>query len=433
MRLIAAQFYQYEVHRMQSLNYEITTLDNGIRVITETVNHVQFLSMGIWVGVGSRYENEAQWGITHFIEHMLFKGTERRTADQIFSEIDAVGGQLNAFTSKENTCYYIKTLTEDFPLAVDVLTDMFLNSKFDNEEIAKEREVIIEEIKMYEDTPDDLVQDLLSANLWPNHPLGRAILGTEESIAAFDHDKLKAYMKQYYTGSNIVVSAVGNISHAQVVQAIRATLGGIPRGTRNEFPQAGKALAGIHCYRKEIAQSQICVALPGVAKEDSRLFPLSILNAYLGGGMSARLVKKIREEKGLAYSVYSYNGSYSDTGAFVISVGTRPENCQQVIDIIIEELDEIRQNGIPQEELEKSFSQLKGGLFMGLETVNSRMNKLGRSLLAYDRVITPEENVDELRKVTGADVQKLAEELFQRDNYQVTVLGAVDDIRLNTR
>ncbi len=410
---------------MQSLNYKVTTLENGIRVITETVNHVQFMSLGIWVGVGSRYESEQEWGITHFIEHMLFKGTEKRTAEQISGTIDAVGGQLNAFTSKENTCYYVKTLTEHFPLAVDVLSDMFLHSKFDNEEIAKEREVIIEEIKMYEDTPDDQVHDMLSANLWPAHPLGRAILGTEESIAAFDHDALKAYMKRYYTGSNIVVSAVGNITHEQVVAAIRQTLGQIPKGEKNQCLRAGTTAAGLHCNYKEIAQSQICVAMPGVAKEDARLFPLSILNTYLGGGMSARLVKKIREEEGLAYSVYSYNGSYSDTGAFVIAVGTRPENCQQVVDIILEELEDIRQKGITQQELEKAFSQLKGSLFMGLETVNSRMNKLGRSLLAYDRVITPEENVAELAKVTVADVKQLAEEIFAKDKLEITVLGTV--------
>ncbi len=415
---------------MQSLNYEITTLENGVRVITETVNHVQFMSMGIWVGVGSRYENEQQWGITHFIEHMLFKGTDKRTAEQISSEVDEVGGQLNAFTSKENTCYYIKTLTEDFPLAVDVLSDMFLNSRFDNEEIEKEREVIIEEIKMYEDTPDDQVHDLMTADLWPHHPLGRAILGTEESIAAFDHDMLKDYVKQYYTGSNIVVSVVGNISHAQVVEAIREVMGGIPKGEPNSYLFADRAEAGVHCYYKEIAQSQICVSMPGVAKEDDRLFPLSILNTYLGGGMSSRLVKKIREEEGLAYSVYSYNGSYTDTGAFVISVGTRPENCQRVIDIILEELDDVRQNGISQDQLNKSFSQLKGSLFMGLETVNSRMNKLGRSLLIYDRVITPEENVEELSKVTVDDVKALAEELFRRENLQITVLGPVKEVKL---
>lgn len=415
---------------MQSLNYEITTLDNGIRVITETVNHVQFMSMGFWVGVGSRYESEKQWGITHFIEHMLFKGTEKRTADQISGAVDAVGGQLNAFTSKENTCYYIKTLTEDFPLAVDVLSDMFLNSRFDNEEIAKEREVIIEEIKMYEDTPDDQVHDLMSANLWPDHPLGRAILGTEESIAAFDHDMLKDYMKQYYTGSNIVVSVVGNISHKQVVDAIQEVLGGIPKGEPNQYAIADRAKAGVNCYYKEIAQSQICVAMPGVAKEDDRLFPLSILNTYLGGGMSSRLVKKIREEEGLAYSVYSYNGSYTDTGAFVISVGTRPENCQRVIDIILEELEDVRRNGITQDELDKSFSQLKGSLYMGLETVNSRMNKLGRSLLIYDRVITPEENVDDLSKVTVEDVKALAGDMFRRENLQITVLGPVEDVKM---
>lgn len=415
---------------MQSLNYEITTLDNGIRVITETVNHVQFMSMGFWVGVGSRYESEKQWGITHFIEHMLFKGTEKRTADQISGAVDAVGGQLNAFTSKENTCYYIKTLTEDFPLAVDVLSDMFLNSRFDNEEIAKEREVIIEEIKMYEDTPDDQVHDLMSANLWPDHPLGRAILGTEESIAAFDHDMLKDYMKQYYTGSNIVVSVVGNISHKQVVDAIQEVLGGIPKGEPNQYAIADRAKPGVNCYYKEIAQSQICVAMPGVAKEDDRLFPLSILNTYLGGGMSSRLVKKIREEEGLAYSVYSYNGSYTDTGAFVISVGTRPENCQRVIDIILEELEDVRRNGITQDELDKSFSQLKGSLYMGLETVNSRMNKLGRSLLIYDRVITPEENVDDLSKVTVEDVKALAGDMFRRENLQITVLGPVEDVKM---
>ena len=415
---------------MQSLNYEITTLENGIRVITETVNHVQFMSMGFWVGVGSRYESEKQWGITHFIEHMLFKGTEKRTADQISGAVDAVGGQLNAFTSKENTCYYIKTLTEDFPLAVDVLSDMFLNSRFDNEEIAKEREVIIEEIKMYEDTPDDQVHDLMSANLWPEHPLGRAILGTEESIAVFDHDMLKDYMKQYYTGSNIVVSVVGNISHNQVVEAIREVLGGIPKGEVNQYRIADRAKPGVNCYYKEIAQSQICVAMPGVAKEDARLFPLSILNTYLGGGMSSRLVKKIREEEGLAYSVYTYNGSDTATGAFVISVGTRPENCQRVIDIILEELDDVRQNGITKDELDKSFSQLKGSLYMGLETVNSRMNKLGRSMLIYDRVITPEENVDDLSKVTLEDVKSLAGDMFRKENLQITVLGPVNEVNM---
>ena len=416
---------------MQGLDYKMTTLDNGIRVITEKVTHVQFMSMGIWVGVGSRFESEEEWGITHFIEHMLFKGTDKRTAEEISGEVDAVGGQINAFTSKESTCYYIKTLTEDFPLAVDILSDMFLNSRFDNEEIAKEREVIIEEIKMYEDTPDDLVQDQLSLNLWPNHPLGRPILGTEESIAPFDHDMLKAYMKKYYTGSNIVVSAVGNIEHEQVVEAVKETLGGIPKGSRNVYSPAGRAQPGINLYKKDIFQAQICVALPSIARKDPRLFPLGILNTYLGGGMSACLVKKIREEEGLAYSVYSYNGSYDETGAFVIAAGTRPENCQRVIDIILEELERVRKNGMTQEEITKAFNQLKGSLYMGMETVNSRMNKMGRSLLDYDRIVTTDENIEKLSKVTVEDVKAVAEEMFRKENLQITVLGAVDEIQVN--
>lgn len=416
---------------MQGLNYKMTTLDNGIRVITEKVDHVQFVSLGIWVGVGSRYESEEEWGITHFIEHMLFKGTDRRTAEEISGEVDAVGGQINAFTSKESTCYYIKTLTEDFPLAVDVLSDMFLHSRFDNEEIAKEREVIIEEIKMYEDTPDDLVQDQLALNLWPNHPLGRPILGTEESIAPFDHDRLNAYMKKYYTGSNIVISAVGNIEHEQVVEAIRETMSEIPKGTRNTYLPAGRAQAGINLYQKDIFQAQICVALPSIAREDPKLFPLGILNTYLGGGMSACLVKKIREEEGLAYTVYSYNGSYGETGAFVIAAGTRPENCQRVIDIILEELERVRKDGMTQEEITKAFNQLKGSLYMGLETVNSRMNKMGRSLLDYDRVVTADEHIEKLSKVTVEDVKAVAEEFFRKENLQITILGAVDHIDIH--
>ena len=227
-----------------------------------------------------------------------------------------------------------------------------------------------------------------------------------------------------------MVSVVGNVEHERVVAAIQETLGRIPQGSKNQYIQAGTTAAGVHCNYKEISQSQICVAMPGVAKEDDRLFPLSILNTYLGGGMSARLVKKIREDEGLAYSIYSYNGSYTDTGAFVISAGTRPENCQRVIDIILDELEDIRQNGITQRELEKAFTQLKGSLFMGLETVNSRMNKLGRSMLAYNRVITPEENVAELAKVTVADVQKLAQEMFQKDKLEITVLGTVTEITM---
>lgn len=415
---------------MQTLNYEMTTLDNGIRVITENIQHVQFMCMGVWVAVGSRYESAEENGITHFIEHMLFKGTEKRSAEDISQEIDAVGGQLNAFTSKENTCYYIKALTEHFPLAVDILSDMLQNSKFAEEEIKKEREVIVEEIRMYEDSPDDLVQDLLADHLWPDHPLGRKILGTEESIYRFQHDTLVNYMKRYYTGENIVISVVGNIEHDTVVKAVKNYFGQIPRGTKNQIIAAGKPASGVHCHYKEIGQSQICVAAPGVEKTSPLLYPMSILNTYLGGGMSSRLVKKIREELGLAYAIYSYHGSYFDSGAFVIAAGTRPENCQRVVNIILNEVKDVAEKGITEEELQKSFHQLKGSLYMGLETVNSRMNKLGRSLLLYNKVITAEEDVCALAKVTKEDVQEIAQNIFMNDQFLITVLGPVQELEI---
>lgn len=413
---------------MQTLKYQITELANGIRVITETVSHIQFMSMGVWVGVGSRYEKPQENGITHFIEHMLFKGTDSRTAEDISSAVDAVGGQINAFTSKETTCYYIKTLIEDFPLAVDLLADMLLHSKLDEEELRKEREVIIEEIKMYEDAADEYVQELLSAHMWQEHSLGRSILGTEETLATFTHDTLADYMQRYYTGKNMVISVVGNLTHEEVVAAVQKYFGEVPAGEKNQYAVAPIMGNGEFCHQKDIGQCQICFATKGVAKSDPAIYPMSILNTYLGGGMSSRLVKTIREELGLAYSVYSYHGAYLDAGAFVVNAGTRPENCQQVIDLIREEIEKVAKEGISEEALAKTFQQLKGNMFMSLETVNSRMNKLGRGLLLYDRIITPEEDVEKLSKVTVQDVQQIAQQMFKEDNYLLTVLGPVEDV-----
>ena len=413
---------------MNTLNYRITELDNGLRIITETVDYVQSMSMGVWVGVGSRYEEPAENGITHFIEHMLFKGTERRSAQDIAEQIDAVGGQINAFTSKEYTCYYVKALSEHFELAADILSDMIFHSKFDENELAKEREVIIEEIKMYEDTPDELVNDLFAADIWGDHPLGRTILGPEEVLAAFTGDTLRQYMKKHYTGANMVISVVGNIEHEQVVSVLAKLFGHVARGTRNICIPAPQTVKGVNCHYKDIGQAQICLGVPGVSNNDDLLYPISLLNTYLGGGLSSRLVQRIREEMGLAYSVYSYHGAYSDTGRLVISVGTRPENCQKVLDMIAEELHQIAQNGISEQELERAFCQMKGSLFMGLESVNSRMNKLGRSLLVQDKIITPEETVEMLSHVTQEDIQKLAERLFLSNDYTVTVLGPLEDV-----
>lgn len=414
---------------MNTLNYRITELDNGIRIITETVDYVQSMSMGVWVGVGSRYEERYENGITHFIEHMLFKGTERRSAQDIAEQIDAVGGQINAFTSKEYTCYYVKALSENFELAADMLSDMLFHSRFADAELAKEREVIIEEIKMYEDTPDELVNDLFAADIWGDHPLGWTILGPEEVLATFTGDTLRQYMQKHYTGANMVISVVGNIDHNQVVNTLKPLFGHIPRGSRNAYLPAPQTVKGLNCHYKDIGQAQICLGVPGVSNNDDLLYPISLLNTYLGGGLSSRLVQRIREDMGLAYSVYSYHGAYSDTGRLVISVGTRPDNCQKVLDMIAEELHQIAKNGISSQELHRAFCQMKGSLFMGLESVNSRMNKLGRSLLIQNQIITPEESVELLSRVSVEDIQHLANQLFLSNDYTVTVLGPVENLK----
>lgn len=416
---------------MTTLNYRITELDNGIRIITETIDYVQSMSLGVWVGVGSRYEALEENGITHFIEHMLFKGTKRRSAQDIAQEIDAVGGQINAFTSKEYTCYYVKALSEHFELAADMLSDMVLHSEFAEAELTKEREVIIEEIKMYEDTPDELVNDLFAADIWGTHPLGRTILGTEEILATFDGDKLRQYMQKYYTGANMVIAVVGNIAHEQAVDVLHRLFGQVPRGSRNSALPAPQALQGLHCHYKDIGQAQICLGVKGFANNDDRIYPATLLNTYLGGGLSSRLVQRIREEMGLAYSVYSYHGAYSDTGRLVISVGTRPDNCQQVLDMIADELRHIAEDGISGEALQRVFCQMKGSLLMGLESVNSRMNKLGRSLLTQNKIVTPEEMVERLSRVSVQDVKELAQTLFLGHEYMVTVLGPVKDLQFH--
>lgn len=413
---------------MSTLNYQITQLENGIRIISETITHVHSMTMGVWVGVGSRYETAAENGITHFIEHMLFKGTDRRTAQDIAKEIDAIGGQINAFTSKEYTCYYVKALSEDFALCADVLADMIFHSKFDPKELEKEREVIIEEIKMYEDTPDELVNDLFSLDMWGDNSLGRTILGTEETLASFNQQMLKDYVKNHYTGENMVISVVGNISHDEVVRQLKPLFAHVPQGQKNQFASIVCQEPAVNCHYKDIGQAQIAVGVLGVDNKSDELYPIGLLNTYLGGGLSSRLVQRIREELGLAYSVYSYHGAYSDCGVLIFSVATRPENCQRVVDLIVEETRLVAENGIDEDALKRVFNQMKGSLFMGLESINSRMNKLGRSLLVQGEIITPEETVEKLAQVTPKMIQETAKRLFADKAFTVTILGAVDDI-----
>ena len=403
--------------------YQKTVLPNGVRIITEEIEHVRSAAIGIWVGAGSRDEREGYEGISHFMEHMFFKGTERRTARALAESLEAVGGQLNAFTTKEYTCYYVRVLDEDLDLAIDVLSDMFFHSLFDEMEIEKEKNVVIEEIKMYEDSPDELIHDIFSEHVWNEHPLGKPILGTEESIRALSRDKIMQFLSEHYAPDNVVIAVAGKIKHEDVVAKLSDQFGTFRRGGRRVLEGTPIGLTVEHYQKKDTEQMHILLGVPGLGQDDDDIYAMHIFNNILGGGLSSRLFQKIREQRGLAYSVYSYHAAYVDTGLFAIYAGTSPKNTKEVIECILQELKEIKQQDITEGELVRTKAQIKGGLYLGLEAVSSRMSRLGKTELTYNRVLSPEEVIEKLEKVTLEDVSRLIGRLWQREKISIMTLG----------
>lgn len=398
-------------------------LDNGVRIVTEKVPGVRSVAIGIWVGAGSRHENEHNNGISHFIEHLMFKGTEKRTATDIAESLDAVGGQLNAFTTKEFTCYYAKVIDEHIDLAIDVLTDMFFNSRFQEAAIEKERGVIEEEIRMYEDTPDELIHDLFVKTVWPKNTIGRPILGTIDSLKQIKRDDIISYINKTYLPDKIVVAVAGNIEHQDIQNKLKPIFEGI--NTKKEVitvdvPVASSDVSNI--YRKT-GQVQICLGTEGFSNYDDRLYSVYIINSVMGGGLSSRLVQSIREERGLAYSVFSYHTSFSDTGLFTFYAGTSPNKYDEVIGLLLQEIKRIAAEGISEKELKSTKEQIKGNLFLGLESVSSRMTRLGRTELSMNKIITPEEVVSKISAVTLEDVHKVAQDLFGSNNFSLSTIG----------
>jgi len=403
--------------------YKKTLLPNGVRIITEEIDHVRSAAIGIWVGAGSRDEREGFEGISHFIEHMFFKGTEHRSARALAESLEAVGGQLNAFTTKEYTCYYAKILDEDLDLAIDVLSDMFFSSLFDEKEIEKEKNVVIEEIKMYEDSPDELIHDVFSEHVWNDHPLGKPILGTEESIRSLNRDKIMHFLTEHYAPDNVVISVAGKINHEDVVAKLSPHFGTFKRGGRRVLEETPRGHTIEYNQKKDTEQMHIILGVPGLGQDDEDIYAMHIFNNILGGGLSSRLFQEIREQRGLAYSVYSYHSTYVDTGLFAIYAGTSPKNTQEVIACILEELLKFKQKGISSEELVRIKAQIKGGLYLGLEAVSSRMSRLGKTELTYNRVLSPEEVVEKLENVTVEDVLRLVQRLWQKDKISIMTLG----------
>ena len=403
--------------------YQKTVLPNGVRIITEEIEHVRSAAIGLWVGAGSRDECEGYEGISHFMEHMFFKGTEHRTARALAESLEAVGGQLNAFTTKEYTCYYAKVLDEDLDLAIDVLSDMFFHSLFDAKEIDKEKNVVIEEIKMYEDSPDELIHDIFSEQVWNEHPLGKPILGTEESINSLSREKIMLFLSEHYAPDNVVVAVAGKIKHEDIVAKLSAQFGTFQRGGRRVLEEAPTGKKVEYYQQKETEQMHIILGVPGLGQDDEDIYAMHIFNNILGGGLASRLFQEIREQRGLAYSVYSYHSTYVDSGLFAIYAGTSPKNTQEVIECILKELKEIKEQGITADELSRTKAQIKGGLYLGLESVSSRMSRLGKTELTYNRVLSPEEVIGKLEKVTLEDVSRVIGRLWQKDKISIMTLG----------
>lgn len=398
-------------------------LSNGIRVVTEELSFVHSVSMGIWVGTGSRYEDKTNHGISHFLEHMLFKGTKKRTAKQIAESLETVGGQINAFTAKEYTCYYAKVLNDHFDLATDVLADMFLNSLFRSEDMEKERNVILEEIKMYEDTPDELVHDIYSKAIWQTDALGQSIIGTSDSVGQISPEQLICYYKSTYVPENVVIAVAGNIKRKVVLNRLEELFAHLAGEKPTKDLITPKSFSHTAFVSKEIEQMHLCLGFPGLHSQHENIYALSVLNHVLGGGLSSRLFQEVREDRGLTYSIYSYHSGYSNAGLFGVYAGTSEQNAEEVVEIVLKQMAGIKKQGITKEELENTKEHIKGTVLLSLENSSNRMNRLGKSEISYGRIITPEEVVESVMKVTHEDVMDTAQRIFGWENLVFAAVG----------
>lgn len=408
-------------------DFNKTILDNGIRVVTKRVPHLRSVTMGVWVNVGARDEKQQEGGLSHFIEHMIFKGTEKRTAIQIAKEFDAIGGQCNAFTSKEMTCYHAKVMDTHLETMVELLADIFLNSVFDPMEMERERHVILQEIRMLEDAPDEHVHVLLAKALWGDHPLGRSILGSPETVGAFDSNSVKKYFKRAYQPERIVISAAGNLEHGPFIDLVARAFSDVSQ--ENSFPKrkTPKRHRIIRTHRKDLEQVHICFGTKGVHATDERRYDCAVLNVILGGNMSSRLFQEIRERRGLAYAVYSFLSLYSDTGTWGAYVGVEASNTAEVLEIIVRELRQVRKSPVDQAELENSKECLKGGLYLAAESTENQMTRIAQNEISFGRYVSLKEVENEIDRVTTERMLALAQDVFCDDTLALTLLGPVDE------
>lgn len=406
--------------------YQKTVLSNGIKVITEEIPYLKSASIGLWVTTGSRDERPHENGISHFIEHLLFKGTERRTALDIAKEIDSVGGTLNAFTGREYTCFYAKVIDKNLPLAMDLLSDIFLHSLLDEKDVEKERMVILQEIKMVEDTPDDYVHDLFNRTCWGDHPLGFPICGTAERVQSFTRNQIEEFFRTHYQSDRIIVCAAGNLRHQEVVDLTEATFGQMSKATQKRERLKPLSISTTHISRRDLEQVHFCLGTHGLHYNHSLRFASYVLNTILGGGMSSRLFQEIRENRGLAYSVYSYLPTYIDTGLVVVYAGTDQNSFEEVFQLILKEFKRLKSEPFKDGELEIAKEQLKGNLLLSLESSDNLMTRLAKNEIYFEAYQTVESILKGIDEVNEEMVKQLASHLFDEQHFCLTVLGPMD-------
>lgn len=403
-------------------------LDNGIPLVTECIRSVHSVTLGIWVRIGSRFEPPDKNGLSHFLEHMFFKGTRKRSARDIAVEIDSIGGDLNAFTSRETTTFYVKILDQHLNKGIDLLTDIFLHSTFPEEDIEKEKRIIKEEIKMVEDTPDDYINDLFYQDVWGNKGIGLPVLGKRDTVRSFKREDIIGHIRKYYGTRDIVIACAGNFDPDNLLSSLNRALGGLRGGSEPKMGETPEFRPSVNIYQKELSEVHMCIGVKGLPQSSPERYVLYLINAILGAGVSSRLFQEIREKRGLVYSIYSFIASYIDTGLFGVYAGTSKKRVSEVIDLVVNEMKSLKDN-ISEDELRRAKEQIKGNLILGLESTSNRMQNLARQEIYYGRYYSPEDIIRQIEGVTLSQVKGLAERLIH-DSMAITLLGPVQPSQL---
>jgi predicted Zn-dependent peptidase len=407
-------------------SYRKSALPNGIRVITERMDHVRSVAVGVWVETGSRHEPESRGGMSHLIEHLVFKGTATRSAEEIARTMDSVGGQMDAFTTKEHTCFYVQVLDEHLPLAVDLLTDILLHPLFNADELEREKSVVLQEIKMVEDTPDDLIHDLFAAQVWAGHPLGRPILGTRDLVTGFGREAILTHFAEEYVPPRIIIAVAGNVTHNQVVDLFGVGFNGFAHPAAPRVEQPPTLAGSVNIVHKTLEQVHIVMGFPGLHHSAPERYALFVLNDVLGGSMSSRLFQEVRERQGLVYSIHSGVQSYQDTGSLYLYAATDAQNFSKVLKSILKEIRDFKKNGVTAEELKRAKDHLKGSLMLSLESTSSRMNRLAKHEMHLGDFLTMDAMLAAIDGVRHEEVQALVSDLLDEERLALTTLGPLD-------